>query len=120
MFRRLSGFLIAVLLSSPYTFGQSTFGGIVGVVKDPGQGEVVGAQVMLTSLEDGNQRSTTADGNGAFEFVNLKAGRYELVVHADGFSDYKASSLQLDARQSLRLEVALKLATSTQTIEVSG
>jgi Carboxypeptidase regulatory-like domain len=89
-------------------------------VKDPSQGEVAGAQVMLTSLEDGSQRSTTTDGNGAFEFVNLKPARYELVVHGDGFADYKAASLQVEARQSLRLDVALKLATSTQTIEVSG
>jgi Carboxypeptidase regulatory-like domain len=98
----------------------SANGGIVGVVKDPSQGEVAGAQVMLTSLEDGSQRSATTDGNGAFEFVNLKATRYELVVHGDGFADYKAASLQVEARQSLRLDVALKLATSTQTIEVSG
>lgn len=120
MLNKLSTFLIATVLSVSCAFGQSTFGGIVGVVKDPSQGEVAGAQVMLTSLEDGSQRSATTDANGEFEFVNLKAARYELVVHADGFADYKASSLQLDARQSLRLDVALKLATATQTIEVSG
>jgi hypothetical protein len=50
----------------------------------------------------------------------LKAGRYELAVHANGFADYMISFFQLDARQSLRLEVALKLASSTQSIEGSG
>ncbi len=120
MLNKLSTFLIATVLSTSCAIGQSTFGGIVGVVKDPSQGEVAGAQVMLTSLEDGSQRSATTDSNGAFEFVNLKAARYELVVHGDGFADYKAASLQVEARQSLRLDVALKLATSTQTIEVSG
>jgi hypothetical protein len=120
MLNKLSTFLIATLLSASCAFGQSTFGGIVGVVKDPGQREVAGAQVTLTNLEDGSQRSATTDANGEFEFVNLKAACYELVVHADGFADYKAPSLQLDARQSLRLDVALKLAIATQTIEVSG
>jgi hypothetical protein len=72
MLNKLSTFLIATVLSTSGAIGQSTFGGIVGVVKDPSQGEVAGAQVMLTSLEDGNQRSATTDGNGAFEFVNLK------------------------------------------------
>ena len=43
-----------------------------------------------------------------------KPGHYELVIHEDGFSDYKVSSLQLDARQNLRLDAALKLATSAQ------
>ncbi len=111
---------MAVLLSAPCAFGQSTFGGIVGVVKDPGQREVAGAQLTLTDLEDHSQRSATADSNGGFEFINLKPSRYELVARADGFADYKVSSFQLDARQSLRLDVALKLATSTQTIEVNG
>jgi Carboxypeptidase regulatory-like domain/TonB dependent receptor len=120
MLNKLSTFLIATVLSTSCAIGQSTFGGIVGVVKDPSQGEVAGAQVMLTSLEDGSQRGATTDSNGAFEFVNVKAARYELVVHGDGFADYKATSLQVEARQSLRLEVALKLATSTQTIEVNG
>ena len=120
MFRRLSEFLMAVLLSAPCAFGQSMFGGIVGVVKDPGQREVAAAQLTLTDLEDHSQRSATADSNGGFEFINIKPGRYELVAHADGFADYKVSSFQLDARQSLRLDVALKLASSTQTIEVNG
>jgi hypothetical protein len=92
----------------------------VGVVKDPGEGTIADAQITLTNLDDHAQRTASADSNGAFEFVNLKPGHYGLVIHADGFSDYKVSSLQLDARQNLRLDVALKLATSTQTIEVSG
>jgi hypothetical protein len=32
--------------------GQSTFGDVVGVVKDPGQGLVGAAQVVLTSIEE--------------------------------------------------------------------
>src|SRR5271169_5331659 len=120
MLSKVSAFLIAILLSVPWATGQSTFGGIVGVVKDPTQEAVGSAHVTLTSLDDQTQRIAVTDGNGEFEFINLKAGRYTLTVHADGFADYKVSSLQLDARQSLRLDVALKLASSAQSIEVSG
>src|SRR5450755_1441262 len=112
--------LIAMTLIVPWSTAQSTFGGIVGVVKDPSQSSVAGAQLTLTNLDDRTQRNAGTDGSGGFEFINLKAGRYELVVHADGFADYKVSSFQLDARQSLRLDVALKLASSTQSIEVSS
>jgi hypothetical protein len=113
MFGKISACLMAILLSASWIIGQSTFGSIVGVVKDPGEGTVAGAQITLTNLDDHAQRNANANGNGGFEFVTLKPGHYELVVHADGFSDYKVSSLQLDARQNLRLDVALKLATST-------
>jgi hypothetical protein len=118
MLGNISASLMAILLAASWVIGQSTFGSIVGVVKDPGEGTIADAQITLTNLDDHAQRNTSADSNGAFEFVNLKPGHYELVAHADGFSDYKVSSLQLDARQNLRLDVALKLATSAQTIEV--
>src|ERR1700730_10964786 len=120
MFRQISALLIAALWLGSWTVGQSTFGGIVGAVKDPGEGAVAGAQLTLTNLDDHTLRNTIADGNGGFEFVNLKPGRYQIEVHAQGFADYKVSFLQLDARQSLRLDVPLKLATSMQTIEVNG
>jgi hypothetical protein len=111
---------MAVVLTAPWGVGQSTFGGIVGVVKDPSQGAVEGAHVKLTNLDERTEREADADANGGFEFINLKPGHYELVVHAPGFADYKVSSLQLDARQSLRLDLTLKLASSTQTVEVSS
>ena len=44
--------LLAVLLAAPCASGQSTFGGIVGVVKDPSQEAVGSAHVTLTSLDD--------------------------------------------------------------------
>ena len=120
MSAKISTLLLAVLLAAPWAIGQSTFGGIVGVVKDPSQESVGNAHVTLTSLDDRTQRTANTDANGEFEFINLKAGRYELEVHSDGFADYKVSSLELDARQSLRLDIALKLAGSTQTVEVTG
>jgi Carboxypeptidase regulatory-like domain len=120
MFGKISACLMAILLSVSGIIGQSTFGRIVGVVKDPGEGTIADAQITLTNPDDHTQRTASADSNGALEFVNLKTGHYQLVIHADGFSDYKVPSLQLDARQNLRLDGALKLATSAQTIEVSG
>jgi hypothetical protein len=111
---------MAILLWASSIVGQSTFGGIVGVVRDPGEGTIANAQITLTNLDDHAQRNASAESNGGFEFVNLKPGHYELVIHADGFSDYRISSLQPDARRNLRLDATLKLATSAQTVEVSS
>ena len=120
MIRKMSVLLSLVFVFASWLLGQSIFGGIVGVVKDPNHGEVANAKLTLTSLDDRSERKAVTDTNGAYEFANLRAGRYGLLIQADGFADYKVTSLQLDARQSLRLDIDLKLATSSQVIEVSG
>jgi hypothetical protein len=102
------------------TSAQSTFGDLIGIVKDPGQGVIPAAQVVLTNTDDRSQHAATTDADGVFHFVNLKPGHYELVIRAPGFADYKITSTQLDARQTLRFDVALNLASASQTIEVGG
>jgi hypothetical protein len=119
MSRKIPTLLLLILISAPWGNSQSTFGGIVGVVKDPSQGAVAGAQLTLTNLDDRTERTASTDDNGAFQFANLRAGRYELVVHADGFADLKMMSLQLEARQTLRADAQLKLASAAQSIEVA-
>jgi len=118
MFRRISAILFIIVWLTSWTNGQSTFGEIIGVVKDPSLGALSGAQAVLTSVEEHTEHTASTDADGAFHFVNLKPGHYRLEIKAAGFGDYTASSLQLDARQTLRLDVPLKLATNTQTIEV--
>jgi hypothetical protein len=105
-----------VLLSAAQA--QSTFGSIVGVVKDPGGLVIPGAKVTLLSLEDRSTRDALSDPDGSFQFMNVKPGRYEIDVHADGFSVFKLQSVQLDARQTLRTDVSLRVASATETVEV--
>jgi hypothetical protein len=106
------------ILSAPLATSQSTFGSVVGVVRDPTQSVVPGATVTLRSLDDNNARTVTVGGEGTFEFVNVKAGRYTLTAKADGFSDFVVSSTQLDARQTLRVDVALVVKSESEVVEV--
>jgi hypothetical protein len=98
---------------------QSTFGSIVGVVHDTSQASVLGAAVHLRSLEDNSVRSTTSDQDGAFEFVNLKPGKYALSVQAEGFTNFEIPSAELIARQALRLDVGLNVKSKNETVEVT-
>src|ERR1700688_702875 len=112
--------LLVITISAQSATAQSMFGDIVGVVKDQNQGAVPNAQIVLTSVDDGSQHQTASDADGAFHFVNLKAGNYALVATAAGFADFKISSVHLDARQTLRLDVAMRLASASQSIEVAA
>ena len=57
MLGKLSTFLLATLLASSWAVGQSIFGDILGVVKDPSQGTVLSAQVVFTRVEDKSEHT---------------------------------------------------------------
>lgn len=120
MWRTFVGAVIAVLCTVYPVVGQSTFGSIVGVVHDPSQGVVAGASIQIRSLEDNSVRSTASDENGAFEFVNLKPGNYALIAQAQGFADFQVPMAELNARQTLRIDVSMRVKTEIQSVEVSS
>ena len=107
------------LAMNTHAHAQSTFASIVGVVKDPRGLLVPGAQVTLTGLDDRSKREAVSDADGLFEFLNVKAGRYEIQVDASGFTSFKMESVQLEAREAFRADVTLKVASTSQIVEVS-
>lgn len=115
MLRKASALLIAILLSALWTIGQSTFGDIGGVVKDPSQGAVPEAQVVLTRMEDNSQYPTATDADGAFHFVNLKPGHYDLAISASGFAEFKISSAR-DRRTPFSPDLSLASENTPLTI----
>jgi Carboxypeptidase regulatory-like domain len=114
-----AGLVLCVLGLIPAAHAQSTFGSIVGVVHDTTQAIVPGASVKVRRLEDNSVRSTTSDENGSFEFVNLKPGNYALSAQAEGFAEFKVSSAELTARQTLRIDVIVGVKSQSMTVEVA-
>jgi hypothetical protein len=110
--------LVTILISTKLAMSQSTFGNMIGVVKDPGALVVAGAQVTLSGVDDRSTHNAITSGDGTFEFMNLKPGKYEVVVEASGFADSKAPIVELVARQTVRLDIALKVRSASELIEV--
>ena len=121
VYRRIGAALVVlcVLGIGVCARAQSTFGSIVGVVHDPAQAVVPGASVKIQSLDDNSTRTTTSDENGSFEFVNLKPGNYTLSAQAQGFADFQVPSVELAARQTLRIDVTVGIKSQSQVVEVS-
>ncbi len=99
---------------------QSTFGVVLGDVRDSSGGVVRGAKVELRNTAENSKREALSDANGVYEFQNVKAGPYEVSVTFAGFRAFKVSDLMLVARQTLRVDVSLQVGEATQTVEVTS
>src|ERR1700678_2697270 len=99
---------------------QSTFGSVRGNVQDASGSAIPDAQIVLHSTDENTERTVNTDTSGAFIFENVKAGKYSLRAHRDGFADTVVSGISVEARQDLRLGATLNVAAQSTTVEVSG
>jgi hypothetical protein len=112
--------LLLFLLSPACTVAQSTFGSIVGTVKDSSGALVPGASVRLTNSGTGAERTVITDQHGDFSFLNLNPGRYQVTVTASAFESTDFSDLDLQSRETKRVDATLKLGAASETVMVQG
>ena len=121
--RKLSGqwLMAACLLSAAHvhSLAQSTFGSITGTVQDASGAPMPSVSVAIKNLNENMERTLTSDAKGDFQALNLQPGAYEITAAKSGFTSAKTSRLTLDARQQLRVDLKLEVATVSTSIEVS-
>ncbi|HXM34739.1 MAG TPA: TonB-dependent receptor, partial [Pyrinomonadaceae bacterium] len=110
---------LVVFSGASTTKAQSTLGSIVGVAQDSNLAAVPGSTITIRNLNENSTRSTVADADGSFQFLNLKPGRYEITATKEGFADFKVEVL-LEARQTLRVEVRFQIAAIGASINISS
>ncbi len=98
---------------------QTFTGNITGVVKDPADAVIVGAQVTLTNTATGETREVKSNSEGRFTFAQLQPAIYTLKVANTGFRDYLRPGLQLLANQTLEANVSMLTGVASETVEVS-
>src|ERR1700719_1890069 len=103
------------------TFSQGeTTSAIVGQVTDATNAAIPGATVTITNLETSLQRIAKTDEPGRFNFPQLKPGTYSVKVEAEGFAAQQNEHVFSGLGQKQTVNFMLKIAESSQTVEVSG
>jgi hypothetical protein len=100
--------------------GQSTFGSMRGTVQDSTGAAIPGTHLTLHSMDENTDRAVDTDTDGNFVFENVKAGKYSLRAHRDGFADTVVSGISIEARQDLRIPTTMNVAAETTTVEVTS
>ncbi|MGC2160303.1 MAG: carboxypeptidase-like regulatory domain-containing protein, partial [Silvibacterium sp.] len=99
---------------------QTTNGLITGVVTDPTEAVVPDAQIAITNQGTGIKRTTVSGPDGHYIVPQLAPGVYDITVTKTGFSQQNQASVQLEVNQSLTLDFKLGLASTAQTVQVTG
>ena len=115
----MSRVIIATLLFAGIGTAQSTLGSFVGTVHDPSGGIVTGCKITLVHKDTSAQRTAITDATGSYVLVNLEPGMYEITMEAPGFQREMQTNLELLARQTVRVDANMKLATQANTVNVT-
>jgi hypothetical protein len=116
------GLLLCLVFTSFAARGQGVgnSANISGTVTDPTGAGVPNATVLAVETEKGIQHTTTTDSDGQYRFTGLPPATYEVTVRHLGFNSQIQKNVVLSVGQTVLLDFHLKLATGTETVEVTA
>src|ERR1044071_1044061 len=103
-----AGTILALMLLATVGFAQQGRGTLRGVIKDELGATIVGATVTLTDAS-GAEKTATTNGEGAYVFTGVAAGKYLLRAKATGFADSDETEIDFTAGGRQSLDLTLKV-----------
>jgi hypothetical protein len=116
---RLVVCLLCLVLAANSANSQSTQSTVLGTVKDSTGSIVAGADVKISSVEEGAIRVSTTNEFGNFLFTDVKPGHYRIEVQKDGFKAEARNEVEILARQDVRQDFVLAVGTRSEIVEVT-
>ena len=108
-----------LLLLAPGAAAQST-ASITGTVTDATGAVVPNAGVTVRNQDTGETRATQSDPAGIYVVPSLPVGRYSVEVKANGMQTMVVSDVPVDVRAQVRQDFSLKVAATTETIQIQA
>jgi hypothetical protein len=112
--------ILFVLFAAQVLTAQNITSTILGLVTDSSGAGVPGAEITVTNDGTGLVFKTVAADSGAYSAPNLLAGVYTVTVSKAGFQTFKATGVQVQSSQTVRVNAALAVGEIVQNVTVSG
>ena len=117
--KRLIAWACVVLFCALPSFAQER-GSITGIMTDPTGAAVAGAKVTAMDTATARSQTTLTTSVGLYTIPELEAGTYKLTVEKTGFASAVADSVSVVVNSTTRIDLALRLGATTQTVEVTA
>src|SRR6266853_6349785 len=111
----LLGLVLPIGVASAQTFGE-----ITGEVTDQSGAIAPNASVTATNTATNGSRTTRTNAAGIYSIPALVPGPYQVKVEAAGFQPIVRGNIELQVQQTARVDFALTVGQTSQTIEVSS
>ena len=112
--------LMILFLGSLPLYSQVVGGSLSGTVADESGAAIPKATVSIMNVATSVTTNVTTNGQGIYNAPNLLPGNYQVTVSAPGFETTIQSGIILTVGAQQVLNVAMKVGTVTQKVEVSG
>src|SRR6266567_1174288 len=103
-----------------FGWGQEVTASITGTITDPRGAALPGATVTATSQERGQTYTALTNDSGLYRIAQLPVGTYAVKVEKSGFALASYPAFVLTLNQVARVDVAMKVGQTSETVEVSG
>ena len=104
---------------APLATAQST-SLLNGSVSDSSGAAVAQAKITLTEPATGLRRTTTSNGSGLYQFLDVPPGSYQLEATASGFARYVASNVTLSVKTPSTVNIKFQVAGLETSVTVEG
>src|ERR1017187_6949429 len=111
-------FLVACGFTPAQAQTNVAYGELYGVVTSPGGGSIPGATVTLENAATGLKRQTTTNLSGAYRFLLISPGSYEVRVERSGFRGADRKGVEVFVGQATALDVRMELGQLPQSVLV--
>jgi hypothetical protein len=92
-----------------------------GTVTDPSGNVIPNVSIVLTSQDNGAERTALSDSRGHYEFDQLAPGMYRILAKATGFVEVQVTSIQLLVNEPATVAVKFeKIGSTTETVSVQA
>jgi hypothetical protein len=114
-------FVTAAVVWGGSLYGQGLTGQLSGDLVDPSGASVAGANIQVSNLETGQNRSTKSDNQGHFVFTELLPGNFNLEVDAPGFKRVEQKGINVSSTERVTLpRITMQVGALTDTVSVTG
>jgi hypothetical protein len=112
--------LALLFFSACQAFSQTATGQVNGTVTDATGAAVGQATVKLTNRATGIENTRQTNDSGAYVFVNVQPGPYNVSVSKTGFKEAQVSDVTVGVNQAATVNVALNVGEVVETVAVTA